>query len=348
MVYAAIFNSIIDARFTMIDKINCPNCQTVIYLPSATELRFCLSELICPSCYFKYTASCLITVTLTTEIIDSKRKLHYLSGLTAKNESVVIEFFIEKELENFTAVTGDEIILIQAVNQQKKNNLIWLQNLANQSKQKIFIPSKLAIKHSFKIATFTASSIVGLAIGSFFYPILNFQIILISALPFSLVTGIYSGLRQHNQYKETNKTIKQRLLYEQTILGQINNLNQRIKQLKIEQLTEENLLHRFQNLLNKIQDTDPELYANRINLLTRGLAALEKKFILSRNLISGYQHLQQIWEIEYETSKLIEEIPEIENIEAKALNRLQELESLEVQKEQLSLTIEPAKLLTSK
>ena len=70
---------------------------------------------------------------------------------------------------------------------------------------------------------------------------------------------------------------------------------------------------------------------------------MEKQSGLIQNLIDGYSKIVEIVEIEYDTSRVAEQLPE--NVAVKISDRLEEMEALEQQKEELALMVDPAKLL---
>jgi hypothetical protein len=195
-----------------------------------------------------------------------------------------------------------------------------------------------------KTSLYTLVGGLSLSPLSWLTPKLSLIYTLVGTAVISISSGIYIARYHQQKYQELNSETIKKLIYEQTIFAQMLQLQQRILVLQQEQTAEKQLGDRFQKLIDKMKATDANLYTNRIKTLVRGINAIKNQIALNQKIIDGYNRLNQIWEIEYETTQLVDQIPE-ENIEHRVGDRLQELETLEQQKIELDTLIEPAKLL---
>ncbi|MEM9567790.1 MAG: hypothetical protein AAF974_05730 [Cyanobacteria bacterium P01_E01_bin.34] len=110
------------------------------------------------------------------------------------------------------------------------------------------------------------------------------------------------------------------------------------------QLHQQNrLLKRLQVLQERMQAADESMYTRRIEVVKRGIATVQESTTLTRNLRDGYGQLAKILAIEYETSRLAEELPE--NNSRDILLRVSELEAMEERRTSLEALVNPQQLL---
>ncbi|MEL7476663.1 MAG: hypothetical protein AAGJ55_10610, partial [Cyanobacteria bacterium J06555_12] len=88
---------------------------------------------------------------------------------------------------------------------------------------------------------------------------------------------------------------------------------------------------------------DEGMYTRRIEVVERGIATVQETTILTRNLRDGYGQLAKILAIEYETSRLAEQLPD--NNSRDILLRVSELEAMEERRTSLEALVNPQQLL---
>jgi hypothetical protein len=164
---------------------------------------------------------------------------------------------------------------------------------------------------------------------------------LATVVPSAVGVGAYVT-RLKDPRTRDNKELA-RLGSEQRLLLQKFELEQRTQELRQELEGNFRIISRLKGLRRKMLNAGEELYANRVETVSKGINVLEKQLDLSQNLIAGYTQIIDILAIEYETSRLAEQIPE--DVSERILLRLEELRAIEAKKEELALLVNPQKLL---
>ncbi|AFZ34839.1 hypothetical protein Sta7437_1269 [Stanieria cyanosphaera PCC 7437] len=341
----------------MTEEIKCPACRQPLYLP---DLSICNEErvmVICRSCHYQYAVSYAIAESCSSEVITltktkflNKPKQQRLYQLKVNYQSTLQKTFQFTNFdlkEKFTANAGDSLVLLHTIDNKNNLDLIWLKNLEHNLDYQVLFPRKQQLFQGAKISSLTILGCSTLALIDLFYPVVANHFIWLGTIPLAITTGFYSSIRYRRKYQQLAANNLNRLASEQNILAKLKTLTSRLKQLNQNKTSEENLLNRFRLLQAKMNQTDAHLYCDRLTTINRGISALEQQLNISQNLINGYSQLINIWEIEYETSQLAEQLPGQEKVEAQVLPRLEELQALEQQKEELSLLIQPAAFLSS-
>jgi len=86
-----------------------------------------------------------------------------------------------------------------------------------------------------------------------------------------------------------------------------------------------------------------DIYAYRMETISKGITVMEKQRGLTLNLINGYTQVASILEIEFQTSRLAEELPE--DVSEQILGQMEELKAIEDKREELALLVDSARLL---
>lgn len=341
----------------MTEEIKCPACRQPLYIPDSSICNEDRVMIICRSCHYQYAVSYAIAVACSSELITldqtklfkktKQQRLYQLQISFKSKPQKTVQFTSFDLAEKFTATEGNLLLLLYTIKNKNNFDLIWLKNLDQDCDCQVFFPIKQQLIQG---ATTTSLTILGgstLALIDSLYPVVADHFILLGTIPLAITTGFYSSIRYRRKYQELAARNLARLTSEQNILSKLKTLTARLKQLNQNKISEEHLLNRFKLLQAKMNQTDPNLYRDRLTTINRGISALEQQLNISQNLINGYSQLINIWEIEYETSQLAEQLPGQEKVEAQVLPRLEELQALEQQKEELSLLIQPAAFLSN-
>ena len=144
-------------------------------------------------------------------------------------------------------------------------------------------------------------------------------------------------------YRLRDRTLLRRLDAEQNLLRQQYALEQKqaffIQRLRQQQ----RLLKRLVALKRCMQVADATLYARRIEVVGRAITTLKETTVLTESLRDGYGQLVKMLAIEYETSRLAEQLPD--NSSQEIFRRMGELEALEERRSTLEALIDPHQLL---
>jgi hypothetical protein len=268
------------------------------------------------------------------------RRVYRLRAFNSKREIEFLEFFLPSSAQTFSLASGDELILLHTMQDNAIDKLIWIKNRTTGESYQFFSPNSQAKAIGLKAGMFVMGVSLLLA---YLLPLSPKQLLAI-ALPISTGVGVCVAQRQSRQGKERNLKIATRLKAEQMLLKRLESVNERLQQHRQDFVTERRTRDRLQQLHEKMSQTDSAQFESRLLVLDRGIAVLEEQLTLNQNLIDGYCQVKNLLEIEYETSRLAEQLPNAEDFGAKIFARLEELNALERQKEALALDREPAKL----
>lgn len=136
---------------------------------------------------------------------------------------------------------------------------------------------------------------------------------------------------------------QQQLAAEQKLLGQIFQLQQRLTQLRQETQADLKVVQRLEALKQRMVAVAADLYSDRIARIENAVNVLNQQLGLSQSLIDGYAQALEMLQIEFETSRLVEQLPD--DLGHRILSRLEELKAIEAQRDQINLRVDPAKLL---
>ncbi|MGK7906571.1 MAG: hypothetical protein AB4040_04990 [Synechococcus sp.] len=145
------------------------------------------------------------------------------------------------------------------------------------------------------------------------------------------------------RYRLRDRDLLRRLDTEQLLLQQQYYMEQKQSIFRRRLQEQRRLLRRLVSLKRRMQQADGELYAKRIGVLTRGIYTVKESTVLTKNLRDGYGQLVKMLAIEYETSRLAEQLPV--NSTQEIFQRVGELEAMEERRQQLEVMVNPQQLL---
>ena len=157
------------------------------------------------------------------------------------------------------------------------------------------------------------------------------------AVATAAVAGWSDRYRLRDRRRLRRLDAEQRLLQQQFAMEQKQSLFAR--QLRLQN----RLLKRLQALQDRMLAADEDMYTRRIEVVERGIATVQETTTLTRNLRDGYGQLAKILAIEYETSRLAEQLPD--NNSRDILLRVSELEAMEERRTSLEALVNPQQLL---
>ncbi|PSO72101.1 MAG: hypothetical protein BRC40_10605 [Cyanobacteria bacterium QH_8_48_120] len=330
----------------MARQINCPSCRQSLYLPEMHESDERASEVLCSKCNYKYAVTFVEVLQFHSRVErhsarDPKRapqylRVYWLQALT-REKAKAVQFSTTGLDHEFSATPGDELALLSVV-RKKREDLTAVVNYTTGESCHLFSPRRKARSSG---AVTSIITLIGGGLLAWLLQGVPSKVVLVATVPSSI--GIGMAVTRSQSFQERDAPIAARLGTEQTLLGRLHSLDERISDLQQELKSNQHLLQRLKKLKQKMSRAGAELYAHRLETTERAIANLEKQSGLIQNLIDGYSKIVEIVEIEYDTSRVAEQLPE--NVAVKISDRLEEMEALEQQKEELALMVDPAKLL---
>lgn len=353
----------------MSQSIKCFACKTRIYLPLSEQTQQISLKVICPHCNYQYLVSHYVNEQCQSKLLTSEKskgkqtKTIYqrIYNLRVKGEnerSKSLEFVSAGEIEKFSALPKDRLLVIEAIERDwlrqirrqpcreaakldRQPKLIWISNLTTENSYQIFFPRGQALVKGWRATwiTLIATSVTFGAI-SLTYSSLPIASIIYAVIPLSVGVGIGVNRLHNSKYKQLAQHEISRLRSEQQYLKQLNFLKERFDKLQIESIKEHKIIERLLDLKEKMIKVNSEIYQPKIDVIERGINALNKKLEVSESLLEGYHQLLTMYQIEYDSSVLTEAFPDLDNSEHSLFDKLKELESLEEEKEELSIVLQ--------
>ncbi len=328
-------------------ELKCPACRQTICFPSSDECDEDLLESLCTRCKYKYAL-------INTEVIafasraeenypsryrkqTSYQRLYELRLLTPNDNLKAIELSTRGLEEKISGRPGDRVLLLYIMSSKAVGDLLWLENPTTGKSLLLQKPGAKARSKGIGagVLTFVAGGVLATMVH------LPDKILLAAGIPSAVGVGAY--VTRLKSPKTRDKRELTRLASEQQLLSQKFELEQRTQDLHSELEANQRTSRRLQELRRKMQ-AEMELYGDRIETISMGIGILEQQIELTLNLISGYTKIINILTIEFETSRLAEQLPE--DISGQILNRIEELKVIEAKREELSLLISPQRLLS--
>ena len=335
----------------MTHQVNCPACRQKVYFPSTSDSYEHLLDGFCTKCKFIYTLEHgkVVVFNSTLEALHSSphgnkitikyNRTYQLRLLSANKIEKSLEFSTPGQQEHLTALPGDNLLLLYLMREGKQGDLLWIKNQTTAQDYLLQKPGakarSIGTKAGFMV--FAASTIVATLLH---IPPFN-KAFLATATPTSVVVAVYVTKRKSN--KVSDRSELSRLSAEQQLLLQKFEFDQKSELLCQEIEDDSKLINRLQSLREKMFNTDEQLYTERIAVVSNGIDVLENKLVLTRSLVTGYEYIGNILTIEYETSSLATQLPD--DITAKILSQMEELKAIEIQKETMSLLVNPQQWL---
>ncbi len=328
-------------------QLKCPACRQTICFPSSDECDEDLLESLCARCKYKYALINTEAIAFVSRAEEnylnrhkkqlSYRRLYELRLLTPNDILKTLEFSTPGHEEKISVRPGDRVLLLYIIRGKTVGDLLWLENSTTGKSLLLQKPGAKACSKGIGagVLTFVAGGVLATIVH------LPDKILLAAGIPSSIGVGAY--VTRLKSPKTKDKKELARLASEQQLLAQKFELEQRTQDLRSELEGNRRLIRRLQELRRKMQ-AEVELYGERIETVSKGVGILEQQIELTLSLVAGYTKIINILTIEFETSRLAEQLPE--DISGQVLNRLEELKAIEAKREELSLLVNPLILLS--
>lgn len=335
-------------------QIQCPASRQPTYFPEPQHCPESVFEALCLQSRYKYalipTTVRHFDVRVEAPTLDKRGILqperHLYSLRLDKRDSTLLslEFTLSGDVEPFSALPNDQLLLLYSMRGGALQHLLQVDNLTTGQSCRLRKPQTGVLAKALKVAAWTAGITAGLAIAlsvGLYYSL--------NAIPFVLafLSGSAGGVATYRIYNPKVRDPQElaRLQMEQELLARQNALEQKIAALDREAKENQTLLKRLRSLQEQMQAIDETLYANRVTVVARAIRSLQEGQALTQSLASGYRRVVKMLAIEYETSRLAEQLPS--DVSDRIGQQLEELEALEDQKEQLEGLVNPHQLLSA-
>ncbi|CAA9565408.1 hypothetical protein AVDCRST_MAG81-1004 [uncultured Synechococcales cyanobacterium] len=328
-------------------QLKCPSCRKPIFFPEVEEIDEDQLEIICPGCQYKYSLVSAQVLGFASEVETtpankykkqpSYRHIYELRLLTANRKLKALRLETPGPEQKISAFPKDEMLMLYTLRGKALDELVWIEN--HTTGKSCLLKKPDAKARSAGVTTGIVTLFAGGVLAMLVH--LPGKLSLAIVVPASVGAGVY--VTQLNESKSRDKKEITRLASEQSLLGQIHSLDHRIHELKRELASNQKTINRFKALRQKMIDAGEDIYAYRVETISKGISVMEKQRGLTQNLIDGYAQVVAILEIEFQTSRLAEALPE--DVSEQILGRMQELKAIEDKREELALLVDSARIL---
>lgn len=337
------------ALFSMTQQIKCPACFKWLYFPDFSECNEEHLESICGNCKYKYALMSLTAKVSYSYIEDfcmsrpnlqiPYRRIYETLLIQKDGTSKIVQFSALGQAEKFSALPGNEVLLLYLMQGKSVKDLVRIINQTTGNHLLLLRPNTKAISHAFVVTIKTVATSFIVA-GLLHIP--TNKPFWTTVIPSSVGVGAYVYKRQNLKVRDRQELT--RLNGEQQLLSQKWSLQERTQVLQQELENNSRLIDRLEALKQKMLNAPEELYTYRISTVSKGIKIVVEQFCLTHELIVGYGQIISMLTIDYEMSRLAEQIPE--DLSGTILGRLEEMKLVEAKREELSLLANPQKLLS--
>ena len=289
-------------------------------------------EIICRNCKYKYavvhgevSAFGVRLEQPTGDGIRSRYRWTYELRLTTALGVKVLQFLTTSRTQSFLATVGDKVNVLYPMKRDTVlKNIMCIQNLTTEKTCVLFHRKDILFFRA--LATILPTTLA--AILANLSPSATGKLLIAGSLPLDIAAATF--VVRITDFRERNKYNLARLSYEQKLLKDHYELNQRLQELRQEQKADQLMIEQLRSLRQKMIKVQTDLYTNRAATVSRGIDALEKQMELTQTLITGYVETTSILLIEYRTSTLAQQLPG--DITSQVLSKMEELKAIEAMK----------------
>jgi hypothetical protein len=134
--------------------------------------------------------------------------------------------------------------------------------------------------------------------------------------------------------------LESRLLGEQHLAQQHQQLARRVDELQQEDMTHRDLMKRLRSLREKMLKVDASLYATRIGQIEKGIRLLQLRLQHNDQLVERYAEAMNLIDIELETASLADHLPDGYDFHDDLFTKLEELKAIEARNQDLRWQLE--------
>ena len=263
-------------------------------------------------------------------------KRHYTLQVTTPDRTLKqLQFSVPGKLDELPIRYGDIVSFLYTVQGYMAKKLVAITNHTT-GKRHILphpVPSRrylgillaLAVVGAFAFAYATGMNLVSVAVINAVGILLYLRVTNVLKLSYPTLTN--SGIQGN------------RLLADQKLMMQRQQIGHRIEELSHESKSNQALIAQLEGLKRKMVEVDQHLYSHRIYRSTTAIDILKQQVTNNHRLIREYQRTQRMIDIEVETSWVADQLPDAENFGRAIVQKLAELKKIEEQNQYLKFQL---------
>jgi hypothetical protein len=140
-----------------------------------------------------------------------------------------------------------------------------------------------------------------------------------------------------------DNALESRLLGEQHLAQQHQQLASRVDELHQEDMTNRDLIRRLRSLREKMLKVDASLYGTRVGQIEKAIRLLQMRLQHNDQLVGRYAEAMNLIDIELETASLADQLPngyDFNDLNGDLFTKLEELKTIEARNRDLRLQLE--------
>lgn len=316
--------------------LHCPSCSRAI-----ADLHPTLQQVTCPNCREHYgiiygklsrRSSVYEALLYLTRKLPSFYKRHYTFQITTPYRTLKrLQFSIPGKLDEVPVCTGDIVSVFYTMRGYVMRHLV---GITNHTTGKRYILPIAAPSSSYRLMRAAL-----LAIGLTAIAVFTGAGVWLAATASSLSLLLYLKLSQVAYLTTPPLTPSQpesrRLMADQQLIARKHQIEQRLTELDHETRANHVLIHQIEELQQRMQQVDAQLYSARLYRASTAVNILKRQITNNQRLVREYTHARKMIDIEVDTSWIADQLPEVENFTRTIFERLDELKTIEEQNEDL-------------
>ncbi|WP_017328267.1 hypothetical protein [Synechococcus sp. PCC 7336] len=325
----------------MVHQLSCPHCGEPLYFADATESDEDFQEALC-LCQMVFVMRQVDVIGFSAKLAHNplgESQRHYaIAATNLSGETIQLNF--SRPISEPPLLSGpkDTLLLMYSVCRDEPDTLVCVKSASNDRTLELAPMHWRSLRRGSRAGLLSgvAGAMLCLPLGSGGEPLYWLATAAVS-VTVGLLGVRNDRLRLHDRARIARLDAEQHLLQQQSEVERKQSYYDRHLQ------QQQRLLRRLKALQFRMQEADPALYARRIKVLGRGIDTLQESTGLTQSLRNGYKQLAKMLAIEYETSRLAEQLPQ--DGTQHILQRLGDLEQLEDRRSHLETLVDPQLLL---
>lgn len=318
--------------------IHCPACSTAIGNIGSNGTL----QAICASCWYKFEAIYGSVAARVSEVepvrslphLPQRYRRRYEFRLSTPQE-VQLQCSTLGQEDRLPAHLGDRISFLYTLRGEVREALIAVTNHTTDKTYRLSSPGRAALSLAVKISFFSGIPLLLVLLPNG----VEFPIAMLAAIGSMPVVSVIVAKLKSSKVK-IDASQRLRLVAEQKLLGEKVELQQRLAELQQKYSTNQARVYQLISLNQKMLDVGADLYAKRIEKISRAIALLEPQLTQEQHLIDQYTRTIKMVEIELETSQAVEQLPEAEDFMSMIFVQLNELRTIDQKNQQLRSQVE--------
>jgi len=320
--------------------IQCPACSAPIGNISSDGTL----QAICASCWYRFGAAYGSVTRRLSEVKPVQRRIpnlpirhqrHYEFHVQISSGTQVLQCSTPGEGDPIPVSEGDLVSFLYTLRGDRLEEMISVTNPVTGNTYRLASPGSTAVRTA--IGWGLVSSVPMFLV--LFPNAVEFPIALLASVSSIPLVSILAARLKSPKIRLDSEQ-KARLAAEQQLFGEKIELEQRVEELRRKLTTNQARLNQLEALNQKMGEVGADLYAKRIERVSRAIAILSQQLGQDQHLINQYVRTIKMIEIELETSRAVDAIPNTENFMGMIFDRLAELKMIDQKTQQLRAQVE--------